>query len=292
MKQKKAFNYDAVFMGVSKDRPPGFYKETYKEKPELRRIVEMVNLKRGRMLDIGSGGGLLTECLPFYYPKVQIYGCDVSSSGIKYAKQFGTGKVKYKVSGKKLPYPPHYFDACICTDVLEHIPDAPFFLNEVKRILKKDGIFFLSIPCEGQPFTIHWFFRKIGVWEDLTFKNVGHIHPEFTHTYVERLFEKHGFTVLAKKYAERWPVQFLRYVLFMIPKEILESVIGRKKAEKYYDRSVVVSTERRSNDIFMRIRILWLKLSKVVKIIYDIDAEYFTNIPFAAGKIFLLVKSN
>lgn len=292
MKQTKKFNYDEVFMGVFQDRSPGFYKETYKEKPEMRRIVDMVQVQKGKMLDIGSGGGYLTECLPFFFPNVRIFGCDISKSAITYAKKFGTGKVTYKTMEKVLPYPSNYFDACICTDVLEHIPDVPFFLREVRRILKKDGIFFLSIPCEGQSFTIHWFLRKLGIWKDLTFKHVGHIHPEFTHDYIIRLFQNHGFTVIAKNFNERWPVQFLRYTLFMIPKEILEAVIGKQKAENYYDRNVVAKKKQSLNDVVMYIRILWFKICRPLKIIYDIDAKYLKNVSFAAGKIFLLVKNN
>jgi len=292
MKQKKIFNYDEVFMGVFQDRPKGFYKDTYKEKPELRRIIDMVNVKKGRMLDIGSGGGYLSECLPFFYPRVRIFGCDVSKSAIKYAKKFGTGKVHYKTMDKKLPYPSNYFDVCICTDVLEHIPDVPYFLNDVRRILKKDGVFFLSIPCEGQPYTLHWLLRKIGIWKNLTFKHVGHIHSEFTHEYIIRLFQNHGFTVLAKKYNERWLVQLFRYTLFMIPKEILESVIGRRKAEQYYDRNVVVKDQRSAKDIFMHVRILWFKMFQFTKILNYIDAEYLTDVSFAAGKIFLLVRND
>jgi 2-polyprenyl-3-methyl-5-hydroxy-6-metoxy-1,4-benzoquinol methylase len=292
MNHKKIFNYDEVFMGVFKDKSKEFYKDTYKEKPELRRIIDMVKIKQGRMLDIGSGGGLLTECLPFHYPNVQVFGCDVSRSAITYAKQYGTGKVTYKTMRKKLPYPSNYFNACICTDVLEHIPDVPFFLNEVRRSLKKDGVFFLSIPCEGQRFTIYWFLRKLGFWDDLTCKHIGHIHPEFTHTYILQLFQKHGFTVISKKFNERLPVQLLRYLLFYIPKEILESLIGKKKAQNYYDRNIIVRNERNPNDIIMYVRILWLKLYKLTKILYDIDAEYFTDISFTAGKIYLLTKNN
>jgi len=127
-------------MGVSQDRSKGFFKKTYKDKPELRRIVEMVKVKKGRMLDIGSGGGLISECLPFYFPNVRIHGCDVSASAIRYAKKFGTGKVTYRAMKKRLPYSSNYFDACICTDVLEHIPDVPYFLRdsyfEIWRVLR------------------------------------------------------------------------------------------------------------------------------------------------------------
>lgn len=291
MKAKKDFDYEEVFMGVTQDHSRGFHKKIFDKKPELRRVVEMVKVKKGRILDIGSGGGDMTECFPFYFPKAKIYGCDVSSTAIKYAKKFGTGKVSYRVMKKKLPYPSNYFDAITCLDVLEHIPDVDFFLREVKRILKKDGVFFGAIPCEGQPFTFSWFFNKIGFWDNLTFKHVGHIHPEFTHDYVIKLFENKGFKVLKKSFSERIPVQFLRYFMFMIPKEILEIVIGKKKAVNYYDRSVAIKERESKKDSIMLLRTTWFKIRNLTKIIDDVDAEKFKGFRFGAWKINLLVSS-
>lgn len=292
MKSGKNFNYDKMFMGVFQGRTEGFYRAIYKRKPELRRTVDMVKLQKGRMLDVGSGGGLMTECLPYYYPSVKVYGCDISNSAIAYAKKYGTGRVQYKTMKKRLPYPSNYFDACLCNDVLEHIPDVPYFLNEVRRVLKKDGIFFLAIPCEGQPFTIHWLFNKLGFWDNLTLKHIGHIHPEFTHTYVLELFRKHNFVFVSKKFNERLMVQAMRYIFYLIPKELLEAIVGTKKAEYYYDINVVTKNEVAEKDFFMILRIAWLKLSTLANIIYDIDTNYLTQVSFAAGKIFLLVRND
>ncbi len=285
------FNYEEVFMGVFQGREKGFYKKIYEKKPELRRVVEMVKVKKGgRLLDVGCGGGYLTECFPHYFKDVKIFGCDVSSTAIKYANKYGAKKVSYKVMIKKLPYPSNYFDAITCLDVLEHIPDVEYFISEVRRVLKKDGVFFGAIPCEGQPFTFSWIFEKLGFWQNLTFKHVGHIHPEYTHDYVIKLFTKKGFEVVKKRFSERLPVQFLRYTQFMLPKELLELIIGSKKAENYYDRKVVVKNPNEQKDIFMNLRLLWFKICGITKIIDDIDAEKFPNSSFGAWKMNLLVK--
>ncbi len=286
--KKETFNYEEVFMGVNQDRSRGFYKKIFSKKPELRRVVGMLKVKKGRILDVGCGGGDMTECFPFYFPKAKIYGCDVSETAIKYAKKFGTGKVSYKPMRKKLPYPSNYFDALTCLDVLEHIPDVNYFLDEVRRVLKPGGLFLGAIPCEGQPYTISWLLDKIGFWGDLTFKHVGHIHPEFTHDYIVRLFTRKGFEIQEKRFSERIPVQLLRYLQFMIPKEILEMVVGKKKAVKYYDRSVSIQKESRKKDGLMSLRVLWYRLRSLTKIIDDIDAEYFKDSNFAAWKINLL----
>jgi 2-polyprenyl-3-methyl-5-hydroxy-6-metoxy-1,4-benzoquinol methylase len=291
MTKTQNFNYEKVSIAVNQDRSKGFHKKIFDLKPELRRVVEMVNLKKGKILDIGCGGGLMTECLPEYFPDAKIYGCDISQAAIQHARKYGNGKVSYKVMTNKFPFPSNYFDACLCLDVLEHVPDDKFFLNEIKRILKKDGLFFSAIPCEGQAFTLSWFFKKIGFLKNLTLKHVGHIHPEYTHNYIVKLFESKNFKILQKKYSERIPVQFIRYFLFMIPKEILEFVLGSKKAAAYNDRSILERGTSGKRDLFMYIRKFLFGIRSMSKLIDDIDAEHLNGFSFGAWKINLLVKN-
>ncbi len=291
MISRQKFDYEDVSIAVNRDKTKDFYKKIYAKKPELRRVVEIVRAKKGRILDIGCGGGLMSECLPEYFPKARVYGCDISKTAIKYAKEFSNGKVSYKVMKKRFPYPSSYFDTCLALDVLEHVPDVDFFINEVRRVLKKDGVLFAAIPCEGQPFTLSWFFKKIGFWENLTRKHVGHIHPEFTHEYVINLFSNKGFHILRKRFSERLQVQFIRYFLFMVPKEILEFLVGSKKAAKYNDSSTSANPSRRIDAILL-IKVFLYKFRDAIKLIDDIDAEQFKDSSFSAWKINLLVSNN
>jgi SAM-dependent methyltransferase len=48
-----------------------------------------------------------------------------------------------------LPYEPASFDRAVAIHVLEHLPNLPAALQEVKRLLKPGGIFSVVIPCEG-----------------------------------------------------------------------------------------------------------------------------------------------
>jgi ubiquinone/menaquinone biosynthesis C-methylase UbiE len=41
------------------------------------------------------------------------------------------------------------FDRIIAIHVLEHLPNLPSALTEIKRLLKNDGVFDIVIPCEG-----------------------------------------------------------------------------------------------------------------------------------------------
>lgn len=287
------FNYEEVFMGVMEGKPRT-YKITFKEDYRLKRLTESLKLKKGKILDIGCGGGVLTESLYYYFPKVKAYGCDVSKQAISYAKIFGSGRVAYEVIKKnKLPYKNNLFDACICLDVMEHILDIDLFLNEVKRVLKKDGKFFLLVPCEGEPFTFTWLFQKIGFGSKLTFKNWGHIHPEFTHRSIEETLEKHKFVIVKKSYSEHVLYQLTNLVLYFIPKEIMTLFLG-KKASLYTDSGIVkAKTEgKETKDPVMLFRGVWFLFSKLLRMSTAWELEFFKHVPFTAWKLHVLAKND
>lgn len=284
------FDYNEVFMGVMSKKKRS-YRISFKDDYRLKNLTESVKINGGRMLDIGCGGGLLTESLVYYYPKTKIYGYDVSKIAIKYAKKFGSGKIIYKsLKGRKIPYRDNFFDVCICLDVMEHIPDVKFFLKEVKRVLKKNGKFFLVVPCEGQPFTFSWFFQKIRIGSQLTFKNWGHIHPEFTHKYVISLLEKYGFKIEKKTYSEHFLYQIANLLTYFLPKEIMELLLGQN-ASKYYDRGVVENEikKEREKDMFDIIRKLWLSVGGILNgIVINMEQDNFKRVSFTGWKIHLL----
>lgn len=285
----KNFDYNEVFMGVMTGKKKS-YRISFKDEYRLKRLTEAVKLKSGRLLDIGCGGGILTESLPYYYPKAKIFGCDVSKPAISYAKKFGSGKVTYDtLLGKKLPYKDNFFDVCICLDVMEHIPDVSFFLKEVRRTLKKNGRFFLLVPCEGQPFTFTWFFQKIKLGSKLTFKSWGHIHPEFTHSSVANLLKKHGFFINKKTYSEHLLYQIVDLFMYFLPKQIMEVFFG-KNAEKYMDRGVIkkkVEGSRKSDPMDL-VRKIWLSIGKIIDNVTNLETETLKKMPFTAWKIHIL----
>ncbi len=258
MKNKK-FDYEDVSMGVRGEKPSTYFR-SFKQDYRLRSMAATIKLNKGKLLDIGCGGGMLTESLPFYFPKVNVFGCDISRTAIKYAAKFGSGKVKYnQIRNNSFPYKDNFFDACICFDVLEHVPDVNFFLQEVKRVLKKNSKFFLIVPCEGQMFTFTWFFQKIKLGQDLTFRYLGHIHPEFTHKGVIALLQKHGFSIQEKAYSEHVFYQLLQFLVFFIPKIFLDFVLGKGQAKKYTNSSLAKNAKTKKTPVLV-VRNLWYRV--------------------------------
>ncbi len=284
------FNYEDIFMGVMEGKKKS-YKRTFRQDYRLKRLTESIKNGNFKILDIGSGGGILTESLIYYYPKAKVYGCDVSKKAIEYARKSGSGRVTYSViRNKRLPYNDNTFDVCICLDVMEHIPDVKFFLKEVKRILKKNGEFFLLVPCEGQPLTHTWLWQKIGIGNKMTFKRYGHIHPEYTHKYVINLLEKHGFQINKITYSEHIIYQIISLLVYFIPREIMDLILG-KKVNLYTDAGVIkFSKSKQSSGFILLFRSFWFKLIDFLRLITLWELEVFKYFPITAWKIHVSTK--
>lgn len=53
---------------------------------------------------------------------------------------------------RRIPFEDATFDRVLAIHVLEHLPDLPAALREIRRVIKADGALSVVIPCEGGPF--------------------------------------------------------------------------------------------------------------------------------------------
>ena len=49
---------------------------------------------------------------------------------------------------KKMPFNDNFFDRINAIHILEHLPDLPSCIDEIYRLIKKEGIFQVVIPCD------------------------------------------------------------------------------------------------------------------------------------------------
>ncbi len=289
------FDYEKVFMGLSNDKSGNDFQKLYNSDYRLRNLVGKIHTNKGRILDIGCGGGTFSRGLTYYYPHAQIFGCDISKTAIKFAKSLGRGKVNYDtIKNQKFPYKDNFFDVCLSLDVLEHVPDIYLFLKEAKRVLKNNGLFYLVVPCEGQPFTLTSFFQKIKIGDKLTYKNFGHIHPEFTHDYICRLLDSFKFKVSEKAFSFHMLSQIITFFQYYLPKEILDFILGKEKAAEYYDRNSVKrsSVTDPNRDFFTFMRNLLFKFTVWTAVFGELEIRYLQNVGFTAGKITIIARNN
>jgi 2-polyprenyl-6-hydroxyphenyl methylase/3-demethylubiquinone-9 3-methyltransferase len=118
------------------------------------------NLSPVRLLDIGCGGGVLTE--EFASMGSQVTGIDISPRSIEIARVHAarTGlSIDYQVgAGTKLPFDRESLDAVSCCDVLEHIRDWKQVIAEAGRVLKPGGLFFFDTINRTQQSRVQFIF--------------------------------------------------------------------------------------------------------------------------------------
>ncbi len=113
----------------------------------LAYITDHVDLAEKKILDVGCGGGLLSEALASKCGLVT--GIDVSEHLIevaeKHSKQANLN-VSYVCTTVEDFSSLHEnsFDVVTCMELLEHVPDPQSIINACKHLIKPGGLLFLS----------------------------------------------------------------------------------------------------------------------------------------------------
>ncbi|MDR3385838.1 MAG: bifunctional 2-polyprenyl-6-hydroxyphenol methylase/3-demethylubiquinol 3-O-methyltransferase UbiG [Rudaea sp.] len=113
----------------------------------LNYVAGRIALKAARVLDVGCGGGILSEALAA--AGADVVGIDLAPRVLDVAR------LHLHESGRKIDYreisvealaqeAPGAFDAITCMELLEHVPDPGSVVVACARLLKPGGRLFLS----------------------------------------------------------------------------------------------------------------------------------------------------
>ena len=100
-----------------------------------------------RILDVGCGGGILAEALAL--KGASVTGIDMAELSLKVARLHlheSALEIDYQLSTVET-FAEHneaQFDIVTCLELLEHVPDPASIINSATRLLKPDGVMFLS----------------------------------------------------------------------------------------------------------------------------------------------------
>ena len=102
-------------------------------------------LEKIKILDIGCGGGLLSE--PMSKLGADVVGIDASKNNIKIAELHAKRsnlKIRYYCTSPEKFKTETKFDVILNMEIIEHVNDVDFYLKSCSRLLKKNGIMFVA----------------------------------------------------------------------------------------------------------------------------------------------------
>ena len=134
-KFKPLHKFNPIRISYIKENIINSFKLTNKNKP----------LDSIKILDIGCGGGLLSE--PMCRLGANVFGIDASEKNINVAKLHAKKNgldINYKCTSPENFKTETKFDVILNMEIVEHVEDVDLFLKSCAKLLKKDGIMFIA----------------------------------------------------------------------------------------------------------------------------------------------------
>ena len=135
-------------------------------------IKELAPNIKGRTLDVGCGSKPYQDL----YESSEYIGLEFNTPENRRIKN-----ADFFYDGEIFPFTEEEFDSVVANEVFEHVFNPDNFLDEINRILKKDGKLFMTIPF---------------VWDE-------HEQPfdyaRYSSYGIKATLEKHGFEILEQR---------------------------------------------------------------------------------------------
>ena len=170
--------------------------------------LKRLGLKAGdRVLDLGCGEGRHVHGL-YLMGNLKITGIDLNEASLQKAEEGlatlpkptadHAGEVMFETGdATALSFEDNTFDAIICSEVLEHLPDYHAALAEMHRVLKPGGRLCVSVP-HAWPERICW--QLAPPPNGYAFEPGGHIRI-FDEVDLKVSVQRHGFKLFERHHA-------------------------------------------------------------------------------------------
>ncbi|MEP6821103.1 MAG: class I SAM-dependent methyltransferase [Chthoniobacterales bacterium] len=168
---------------------------------EARFLVQLTALQNvldgrefeGACLNAGSGEGLYADFLDGFPKVTQIAHMDLERPNI--AACFPTGRhADFVGSMTELPFTDKSFQSCLCTEVMEHVPDDEKGFSELSRVLAPGGLLLITTPTPPAP------------------DDPAHAREGYTADEMRTKLESHGFKILQQTFCFHWIMRALLVV--------------------------------------------------------------------------------
>ncbi len=173
-----------IFKGLAKaHRDPNYLED-------LKRIEDIK--PKGNFLDIGTNMGLFLRHTRS--KDWNVFGVEPSPSLSEMARRYFGLNVKTAYLNEA-DFEDEFFDIITMTDVFEHISEPKEMIEDVRRILKKDGILFIKVPNGNYNMLKLWLAK---ITNDLRTYNIFDSYEHlthYTHKTLTRMLDECGFEI-------------------------------------------------------------------------------------------------
>jgi len=123
-----------------------------------RYLFTLPFIKGKRVLDLASGEGYGANLLA--KEALEVVGIDISDEAVAHANRiYAKENLSFKTGSIEAIPLDTLFDVVVCFEAIEHIQHQDQLCKEVKRLLKKEGIFLVSTPNK-------WVYSENGITQN------------------------------------------------------------------------------------------------------------------------------
>ncbi len=181
-----------------------FHQQKSRYAQDLASIKQYCN--GGRVLEVGSVPCHMTCCLQ--KTGFDVTGLDLKPDRVKgFIDKFNLRVSACDIERDKFPFDDGQFSFVVFTEVFEHLRIDPIFtIKEIHRVLKPDGLMYLTTPNVYAAERVFNFILGIGLYDPYKefeklyiLGHMGHVR-EYAHHEVKQFLKSTGFEVLSVQY--------------------------------------------------------------------------------------------
>lgn len=185
----------------------------------LLKFIKKKDIQNKVVLDLGCGFGWLEY--NFSNLAKKIIAVDVDRKNLKMCKKYIKEKNVNFIFGNalELPIKTNSLDTVIASELIEHLPkkQEKIFFAEINRVLKKDGVLYLTTP-----FNSFW-----STFFDPAWWLIRHRH--YSHNNLKMIAKNNGFVEIKYKVGGKW-----WSLLGLLNMYICKWVFKKEKIFKYF----------------------------------------------------------
>jgi len=108
-------------------------------------LIKKYSKDISNFLDAGCGAGIYIDSLP---RSIYAIGIDLFKGNLNKAKERNRWAEFIEANLTNMPLEDNSIDLCLCSEVIEHLPDQNKIMMEIRRVIKKGGHLIISTPSK------------------------------------------------------------------------------------------------------------------------------------------------